>query len=127
MLAGHAKDPVTAGLSLDALLGKGYFGRTGGHVLCFGAGGSSTAIPLHLAQKQDRADRPRAGWTASGRWLPASLVINATGMGKDLPGSPITDQGKFPIRGAASARGGRLAVVAGALCQPALPGSLGGG
>jgi shikimate 5-dehydrogenase len=25
-----------------------------------------------------------------------SVVINATGMGKDLPGSPITDQGLFP-------------------------------
>jgi shikimate dehydrogenase len=29
----------------------------------------------------------------------ASLVINATGMGKDLPGSPITDAGNFPIHG----------------------------
>ncbi|MGB5843014.1 MAG: hypothetical protein WBG94_01095, partial [Anaerolineales bacterium] len=27
---------------------------------------------------------------------PASIIINATGMGKDLPGSPITDQGIFP-------------------------------
>jgi shikimate 5-dehydrogenase len=26
-----------------------------------------------------------------------SLVINATGMGKDRPGSPITDAGRFPI------------------------------
>ena len=32
---------------------------------------------------------------------PASLVINATGMGKDLPGSPITDAGNFPINGVA--------------------------
>ena len=32
---------------------------------------------------------------------PASLVINATGMGKDLPGSPITDAGNFPINGIA--------------------------
>lgn len=32
--------------------------------------------------------------------LPAhSLVINATGMGKDTPGSPITDQGLFPLHG----------------------------
>jgi shikimate dehydrogenase len=29
----------------------------------------------------------------------ASLVINATGMGKDLPGSPITDAANFPING----------------------------
>ena len=26
-----------------------------------------------------------------------ALVINATGMGKDLPGSPITDAGSFPV------------------------------
>lgn len=34
--------------------------------------------------------------------LPAgSMVINATGMGKDIPGSPITDQGLFPEQGIA--------------------------
>jgi shikimate dehydrogenase len=30
---------------------------------------------------------------------PGSMVINATGLGKDLPGSPITDAGRFPDRG----------------------------
>jgi shikimate 5-dehydrogenase len=30
-----------------------------------------------------------------------SLVINATGMGKDRPGSPITDEGLFPLHGVA--------------------------
>jgi shikimate dehydrogenase len=30
---------------------------------------------------------------------PGSLVINATGMGKDRPGSPISDNGLFPERG----------------------------
>src|SRR5205807_2449903 len=30
------------------------------------------------------------------RLPPASLVINATGMGKDTPGSPITDAATFP-------------------------------
>ena len=111
-----------------------------------------------------------------GQLPPASLVINATGMGKDLPGSPITDRGLFPIGGIAwelNYRGElrflhqalaqretrqlrvegiwlyflhgwtqviaevlkvridrplfqRLVVVAGALCQPVLPASLGG-
>jgi shikimate 5-dehydrogenase len=107
-------------------------------VLSFGAGGSTTAIVLHLAQKQDRADRPRrvivvnrsagrldylrkmvAGLGTDiefeyhcnvapefndelmGQLPPASLVINATGMGKDLPGSPITDGGLFPMGGVA--------------------------
>jgi len=30
---------------------------------------------------------------------PHSMVINATGMGKDLPGSPVTDNGRFPPSG----------------------------
>ena len=30
---------------------------------------------------------------------PASLVVNATGMGKDRPGSPISDAGRFPQNG----------------------------
>ena len=30
---------------------------------------------------------------------PHSLVINATGMGKDIPGSPVTDRGLFPEHG----------------------------
>ena len=30
---------------------------------------------------------------------PGSMVINATGMGKDRPGSPISDDGLFPERG----------------------------
>lgn len=30
---------------------------------------------------------------------PCSLVINATGMGKDRPGSPVTDDGRFPQNG----------------------------
>jgi shikimate 5-dehydrogenase len=30
---------------------------------------------------------------------PGSLVINATGMGKDTPGSPITGAAEFPERG----------------------------
>lgn len=137
-LIGHAKDPLTSGLSLDAILGDGYFGRTGGDVLCFGAGGSGKAISLHLINKIDPADRPRRIITVNrsqGRLdslqamvesletniefvyiqnadpkkndeimesLPAgSVVINATGMGKDTPGSPITDAGIFPRNGIA--------------------------
>lgn len=30
---------------------------------------------------------------------PSSLVVNATGMGKDRPGSPISDAGRFPENG----------------------------
>ena len=47
----HAKDPITSGLSLDAFLEKGYFGRTGSDFLCFGAGGSGKAMALHFINK----------------------------------------------------------------------------
>ncbi len=132
-LEGHAKDPITSGASLDAIVGKDYFGRTGGEVLCFGAGGSGVATLLHLINKKDKADRPRhftfinrsqgrldhakemvsglktdieieyiqnTDPTVSDRLMekfpPYSVIINATGMGKDTPGSPVTWQGKFP-------------------------------
>jgi shikimate 5-dehydrogenase len=137
-LEGHAKDPITAGLSLDAIVGDGYFGRTGGHVLCFGAGGSAVATLLHLINKPDQADRParfvvinrsqprldhmrdmveglatniEVEYILSGdprrndeymaQLPPASIVINSTGMGKDTPGSPVTDAGLFPQAGIA--------------------------
>ncbi|WP_219974450.1 shikimate dehydrogenase family protein [Rubrobacter xylanophilus] len=136
---GHAKDPITAGRSLDALLGPGYFGRTGGEVLCLGAGGSGTAIFVHLLTRPDPADRssrivlvnrererldilrsiqkrldasgvrveyvhnadPRANDGLMADLPSGSVVINATGMGKDVPGSPITDEGIFPQNGVA--------------------------
>jgi shikimate 5-dehydrogenase len=137
-IEGHAKDPITSGLSLDSILGKGYFGLTGGEVLCLGAGGSTTAIILHLAQKHDPRDRPRRMVIVNrspgrlehlknmaaalgtdiefeyhlnvrpeyndalmAKLPPASIVINATGMGKDLPGSPVTGNGLFPMDGVA--------------------------
>lgn len=137
-LEGHAKDPITAGLSMDGLLGKDYFARTGGDVLIFGAGGSSVATLLHLINKKDAGDRPKrfivvnrsqgrldgmqemvAGQQTDievtyicnqdplrndaimGALPEYSIVINATGMGKDTPGSPITDAGLFPRNGIA--------------------------
>ena len=57
-LEGHAKDPITAGASLDAIIDKGYFGETKGHVLSFGAGGSAIATLLHLINKKNKEDRP---------------------------------------------------------------------
>lgn len=137
-LRGHAKDPITAGLSLEAIIEPGYFGNTGGEVLCLGAGGSGLATLLYLINKKDPGDRP-ARFIAVNRspgklvhmkemvekfdtdieveyvqnsdpkrndelmaGLPEySIVINATGMGKDTPGSPITDAGIFPRNGIA--------------------------
>ena len=58
---------------------------------------ASTDIRVEYICNQDPAvnDALMAG-------LPeGSLVINATGMGKDTPGSPITDAGLFPRHGIA--------------------------
>jgi shikimate dehydrogenase len=137
-LEGHAKDPLTSGASMDAIIEKGYFGKTQGEVLCFGAGGSGVATLLHLINKKDKADRP-ARFTFVNRsqsrldhakemvggletdiqieyicnstpqindqimekFPPYSVVINATGMGKDTPGSPITWDGIFPMHSVA--------------------------
>jgi len=135
-LWGHAKDPLTGGMSLDAILGKGYFGKNDGYVLCFGAGGSGKAIALHLIRKDNPADRPKKMIVANRsqgnldslkaminnldtditfEFIPTndpiigdeimaglpdcSVVINATGAGKDFPGSPVTDNGRFPKNG----------------------------
>ncbi len=133
-LEGHAKDPITSGASLDAIIEKDYFAKTQGHVLCFGAGGSAIATLLHLINKEDRGDRPdkfifvnrSQGRLDHARQMveklntdieveyiqnsdplindgimekmpPYSIIINATGMGKDTPGSPVTWDGKFPL------------------------------
>jgi shikimate dehydrogenase len=58
-LEGHAKDPLTSGASLDAIIEKGYFAKTHGDVLSFGAGGSAIATLLHLINKKDKGDRPK--------------------------------------------------------------------
>jgi len=137
-LEGHAKDPITSGLSLDAIIDRDYFGKTSGEVLCFGAGGSAVATLLHLINKPCPGDRPRRfvmvnrslgrleharemvdslrtdievvyihnqdplrNDTIMAEMPPYSIVINATGMGKDTPGSPITWQGQFPQHGIA--------------------------
>ncbi len=137
-LEGHAKDPITAGLSLDHIIGHDYFAHTGGHVLCLGAGGSGLATLLHLINKPHKGDRPTKFIAVNrspdrlehmrhmvGKYdtdieveyivnsdprqndalmaaLPeGSIVINATGMGKDTPGSPLTDDGRFPQNGIA--------------------------
>ena len=133
-LEGHAKDPITSGASLDAIIEKDYFAKTGGDVLSFGAGGSAIATLLHLINKKDKGDRPEkfvfvnrsqgrldhAKEMVSGletdieidyicnsdpsvndqimdKFPPYSIIINATGMGKDTPGSPVTWEGKFPM------------------------------
>jgi shikimate dehydrogenase len=137
-LEGHAKDPLTSGASLNAIIHSNYFVRTHGEVLCFGAGGSAIATLLHLINQKEAGDRPpkftfvnrsqgrldharemvgalktdiviaylcnadpRVNDQVMAALPPYSIVINATGMGKDTPGSPITPEGQFPLYGVA--------------------------
>jgi shikimate 5-dehydrogenase len=138
-LVGYAKDPVTAGRSLDEMLAPDHFATSGAQVLCLGAGGAGVAITLCLLSRDppparivltdrdprrlDAARRCHAtlGAAAGGvtpgttpvdyleatgpadplvaALTPGSLVINATGMGKDRPGSPLSDRVRFPAGG----------------------------
>ncbi|MHC4506577.1 MAG: shikimate dehydrogenase, partial [Planctomycetota bacterium] len=57
-LAGHAKDPISSGLSLKTFLPENHWKETGGEVFCMGAGGSSIAITCHLMEKCAPDNRP---------------------------------------------------------------------
>lgn len=134
-LIGHAKDPITSGLSWEAFVPASHFLDQEVDVLCFGGGGAAGAISMYLANaegrgrprrfivvdiKQERLDHMRHTHeqlpaplnfeyilnteTARNDALmaslpPGSVVINATGMGKDRPGSPISDGAQFPQGG----------------------------
>lgn len=136
-LVGHAKDPITSGLSLDAFLPANHWEKTGAEALILGAGGSGLALSWHLARKSAGSRRPSrlivtnrsegriremkevhqqmgidipVAYHVTGEdpaanddilqsLKPGSLVVNATGLGKDRPGSPLTDEGAFPQDG----------------------------
>jgi shikimate 5-dehydrogenase len=138
-LRGHAKDPITVGRALEAIVDEGYWRRTGGELLILGSGGSSMALTLYLHTKAkagryvparvvvtaldgngladirevhsrigialpiDYAVTPEP--TEADRLLTrlpqGSMVVNATGLGKDRPGSPLTDAAIFPRNGVA--------------------------
>lgn len=127
-LAGHALDAVTAGLAMEEFIPPGHFERTGGELLCLGAGGAGRAIVWYLATRGERprrifcTDTSNHKLTALRAMLrnnrvnvhvdtvpvvgpadgliellpPGSVVVNATGMGKDIPGSPVSDACRFP-------------------------------
>jgi shikimate dehydrogenase len=131
-LIGHAKDPITAGVAMDHMLGENYWTESDAGVLCLGAGGAGTAISVHLLARSQPprplviSDRDQVriqelkqihgrlnGATDVAYRVvaapgdndalvetvpPGSLIINATGMGKDVPGSPISDGATFPPR-----------------------------
>lgn len=118
-LHGWAKDPVTAGLAIAAFLAPDHFARTGAPALVMGAGGAGCAIAWHLRSGRSgdpcpqvvlaerRADRLAHARSVLGddpgirlelardndallaACPPGTLVVNATGLGKDAPGSPL--------------------------------------
>lgn len=136
-LVGHAKDPITAGASLEAIVPDGHWARTGASLLILGSGGSSLALSLYLHNKKmaggDVPQRiivtarreaslaemrhvhsqigfsipveyrltptPSEADAAVSSLPPGSMVVNATGLGKDGPGSPLTAQASFPQGG----------------------------
>lgn len=136
-LVGHAKDPITVGVSLEAIVPPGHWAETGAALCVLGAGGSSLALTLYLHNKKlAGGDVPqrivvtarREASLAEMRHVhsqigltipvdyrlaptpvdadavlselpPGSMVVNATGLGKDGPGSPLSDAVIFPERG----------------------------
>lgn len=135
----HAKDPITSGISLEAIVDSNYWKRTQAEMLILGAGGSSLALTLYLHKKKaEGGDVPTkiivTNWREkrleemqavhrkikmnipveyhvapspdnNDEWVhslvPGSMVINATGLGKDRPGSPLTDDVVYPQNGIA--------------------------
>jgi shikimate 5-dehydrogenase len=123
-LEGQAIDTLTAELSLRALLrGKTFAGEA----LIMGAGGAGLALAVALrrhhrparvvltdvaaARLHDIAGvadaelipvaQPSDHDRLIGSLAPGCLIVNATGMGKDRPGSPVTGAVRFPARAVA--------------------------
>ncbi|MEX0670128.1 MAG: hypothetical protein WD060_06705 [Pirellulales bacterium] len=138
LLCGHAKDPITSGLSLEAFLPAGHWKNTAADTLILGAGGSSIALSCAMLDPQHGTNVPRRMFVTNrspgrlheieaihrklgvsipieyihtpqpedndrvlARLVPHSLVANATGLGKDAPGSPLSDAAVFPEHGLA--------------------------
>ena len=140
-LIGHAKDPISARLSLQGIVRQGHWQRSaaaggGCDAFLIGAGGATTAITWNLMQPRHGDDGPRRivvsdvnaarldalrrfhrsfGSDAAVDYVLAasverndailhalpegSLVVNATGLGKDRPGSPLSADARFPRGG----------------------------
>jgi shikimate dehydrogenase len=133
-LRGHAKDPISSGLAMDAFIPPDHWRKTGAEVVVLGAGGSALAISAYLSLDKfggnvpsrihltNRSEPrlaeamhilsassvpmsyhlcPTPDWNDKivSMASPGSLIINATGLGKDRPGSPLTDNLLFPMDG----------------------------
>jgi shikimate 5-dehydrogenase len=134
MLRGHAKDPISSGLALEAFLPANYWlDHPEAQVFIMGAGGSGIALSAYLMREDHGKNVPAKIIISNRRRGPlehcrnvhdrlgrrveveyrqiedgdtndsilselseGSLIVNATGMGKDRPGSPLTDSAVFP-------------------------------
>jgi shikimate 5-dehydrogenase len=56
---------------------------------------SGVPLECHVVHAPEAAD------SIVGSLKPGSLIVNATGLGKDAPGSPLTEKAKFPANGLA--------------------------
>lgn len=135
-LVGHAKDPITVGYGLEAIVEDGYWRRTNAQMLILGSGGSALALTLYLHERQRAwsdvparlvvtarresklaemrelhhrigfaiptdyrvADTPAKADALVAALPPGSMIVNATGLGKDAHGSPLSDAVRFPER-----------------------------
>jgi len=132
-LRGHAKDPISSGLAMEAFIPKGFWEKFRGGVFLMGAGGSAIAISSYLLNKNNGknipskivvsnrskprlteieriinminpdvpaefylAPEPKVNDRLLEKMSEYSLIVNATGLGKDRPGSPLTDACVFP-------------------------------
>jgi shikimate dehydrogenase len=119
VLEGLATDTLTGSLALRAILGSGVVPPA---ALILGAGGAAVALAVNLFREfgmrhviltdisAARLDHIRSltparcelvsAPTDHDLLLPAmptgSLIVNATGIGKDRPGSPLTTGARFP-------------------------------
>ena len=114
-ITGMALDPVSSLLAYQDL------GSPSGDVLIFGAGGAGTALavalrrqdPLrrivltdpslerlaHVKELADAEVHSSAGNNEILSRMPAgSFLVNATGMGKDVPGSPVSGSARWPAQ-----------------------------
>ena len=134
-LCGHAKDPISSGLAMDAFIPQGHWQKYPEAEVCvLGAGGSALAISAYLAHEKHGEDiparihlnnrsaprlaeavcilqnlrvpmsfhlcpRPEMNDKIVEKLPEGSFVVNATGLGKDRPGSPLTDACRFPKNG----------------------------
>ncbi|GAB6277537.1 MAG: shikimate dehydrogenase [Rectinema sp.] len=135
-LRGHAKDPITSGLAMEAFIPQSHWRNTGAELCILGAGGASLALSCYIMKQKNRdewpskivvtnrsqprldhmrqihevinpgipveyvyAPEPAINDRIVNGLKPGSLVVNATGLGKDQEGSPLTDDALFPDHG----------------------------